>query len=378
MYKYSRYISSHILPWLNKGKVILIYGARQVGKTTLSKKIIEQNKSGIYLNCEQLVVKEVLESGNLESIWNVFQGNKLVVLDEAQKIRSIGETLKLIHDTYPDIQLIATGSSSFDLSAHVKEPLTGRNIKFIVFPLSISEIAQNYNVIQLKEKAEQLLRFGSYPDIIDRPEQEKKILLEELASDYLFRDVLSFENLKYPDLLIKLLKAIALQLGSEVSERELSNLLNVNIATIQRYLSLLEKSFVIFKLTAFSRNLRNEIATSQKYYFFDLGIRNSLLHNFAPLDVRTDTGALWENFCILERMKLNQERSQKVNYYFWRTYDQKEIDLIEEYDGKLSAFEFKWNDKKKVKAPKVFMDAYPMARFSVITPDKLMGWGKIL
>ncbi len=377
MYKYNRYICSHITPWLYKGKVILLYGARQVGKTTISKRIIEQNGSGIYLNCEQLAVKEILESGNLENIINIFQGSKLVILDEAQKIISIGETLKLIHDTYPEIQLIATGSSSFDLSAHVKEALTGRNIKFVLFPLSISELSQNYNPIQLKEKTEQLLRFGAYPDIIDRPEQEKIILLEELASDYLFRDVLSFERLKYPDLLIKLLKAIALQLGNEVSERELSNLLHVNIATIQRYLNLLEKSFVIFRLTAFSRNLRNEIATSQKYYFFDLGIRNSLLHNFAPLDSRNDHGPLWENFCILERMKLNQERQKKVNYYFWRTYDQKEIDLIEENDGKLTAFEFKWSDRKKTKVPKLFIETYENATFDVISPDKIISWNKL-
>lgn len=377
MGNYNRYICAQITPWLFKGKVILIYGARQVGKTTISKKIIADNGSGIYLNCEQRVVKEIIESGNLENIINIFQGNKLVILDEAQKISSIGEILKIIHDTYPEIQLIATGSSSFDLSAHVKEALTGRNIKFILFPLSISELAQNYSVVQLKEKTEQLLRFGSYPDIIDRPENEKITLLEELASDYLFKDVLSFERLKYPDLLIKLLKAIALQLGNEVSERELSSLLNVNIATIQRYLNLLEKSFVIFRLSTFSRNLRNEIATSQKYYFFDLGIRNSLLHNFTPMDSRTDQGGLWENFCILERMKHNQEQQKKTNYYFWRTYDQKEIDLIEESDGKLAAFEFKWSTRKKTKIPKLFIETYPNTSFEVISPENLIQWKNV-
>jgi len=374
MNTYDRYIEKHILPWLHKGKVILLYGARQVGKTTISKKIVN-NHQGLYLNCEHFVVKEILESKNLSNILNIFSNNKLIVLDEAQKIISIGEVLKLIHDTHPEIQLIATGSSSFDLSAHVKEPLTGRNVKFVVFPLSLTELSKKHSVIEVRENLEQLLRFGSYPDIVDRLEVEKQQLLEELAGDYLFRDVLAFERLKHPDLLLKLLKALALQLGSEVSERELSVLLGVNIATIQRYLNLLEKSFVIFRLGAFSRNLRKEIATAQKYYFFDLGIRNSLLHNFTPIDSRTDIGALWENFCILERMKLNQEKHQKVNYYFWRTYDQKEIDLIEESGGKIQAYEFKWNSKKKSKVPKLFMETYPGTMYQSIAPEGVLGWG---
>jgi hypothetical protein len=274
----------------------------------------------------------------------------------------------LLIDTYPEIQYIATGSSSFNLLSELSEPLTGRNIKFIMYPLALSELSARYDLFQLDEKIPELLRFGSYPDIVDRSENEKILLLESLTSDYLFRDVLSFENVRKSDLVVSLLKAIALQAGHEVSFRELSGMLKISVDTVQKYLQLFEKSFVLFSLPSFSRNLRKEIATSRKYFFYDLGIRNSLINNFNPPEIRSDTGQLWENFCLMDRIKYNQALGRMVNYYFWRTYDQKEIDLIEETEGKLTAFEFKWKPQK-IKTPADFLVAYPGSEFKVINKE---------
>jgi len=369
MEKLTRYLINLISPWLFKGKVIIILGARQVGKTTVSKALINNVGDGLYVNCERPVVKELLEQMNVENIMSFVGKAKLVVFDEAQKISNIGAVLKLLVDTYPEIQWIATGSSSFDLSNQVNEPLTGRNKKFLMFPLWLGELEEAENRLVLNEKLESILRFGLYPDIYLRPENEKLPLLEELAGDYLYRDVLELQTIKNSSLLRNLLKALALQLGSEVSLRELSVLLGVSIETIQRYLLLLEQSFVIFKLGSFSRNLRSELNKSNKFYFYDLGIRNSLINNFNPMALRTDQGALWENFCIVERMKMHAAKGKTVNMYFWRTYDQKEIDLIEEYDGILHAIEFKWNPKKYVTVPKLFSSNYPNHDFTLIHPQ---------
>jgi uncharacterized protein len=367
--EFKRSVYDQIKTWLFQEKVIILYGARQVGKTTLSKAILQDFSESSYLNCERLAIKELLESGNLERIKDFFENSELVVLDEAQKISNIGLTLKLIHDTYPEIQLIATGSSSFELSDELSEPLTGRNIKFILYPLSLSELEPYTDRVQMDEKLHEYLRYGTYPEIVQRPENQKAVILDEITSDYLFRDVLKFENLKRPEILMKLLKALALQLGNEVSFRELSNLLKVSSETIQRYIELLEKSFVLFRLPSFSRNLRNELSRSHKYYFHDLGIRNSLIQNFLPLNSRNDTGSLWENFCIIERIKSNQKNLKRSNLYFWRTYQQKEIDLIEEESGNIEAFEFKWNPLAKAKNPEEFLRTYPGSKFSVITPQ---------
>jgi predicted AAA+ superfamily ATPase len=312
----------------------------------------------------------MMRSSNPERIRSEIGEAKLVVFDEAQKVPEIGQILKLLIDIYPEVQYIATGSSSFELSDKLSEPLTGRNIKFIMYPLSVYELAEKYDRIQLKEKIEELLVFGSYPDIVSRPLTQKPALLDELAGDYLFRDVLRFDNIRRPDILVNLLKAIALQLGNKVSFRELSNLLKVSVETIQRYLRLLEQSFVLFSLNSFSRNMRNELARSKKYYFYDTGIRNSLIQNYLFPENRTDTGALWENYCITEKLKYNQAYDRMANIYFWRTYQQKEIDLIEDTGGKLSAYEFKWR-KSHVPAPKDFLKNYPEATYEVITPDNL-------
>jgi uncharacterized protein len=365
---YIRFQKEKIVSWLFQGKVIIVYGSRQVGKTTLVKEIIEETPGSVYFNCERQNIKAILESGNLESIRNHFGQNKLVVFDEAQNIKGIGALLKLLTDTWPEIQLIATGSSSFNLISELSEPPSGRNVKFLLFPLALSELKQNNTVVELDEKLESYLRFGMYPGIVGRDNDKKMTLLYELTSDYLYRDVLMFENLKSPELLTQILKALALQLGNEVSYRELSNLLKVSVAMIQKYIQVLERSFIIYSLTSFSRNLRNELTRSHKYYFYDLGIRNSLLQNFNLLENRNDTGFLWENFCIIERLKNNQRQDLRKNIYFWRTYQQQEIDLIEESGGSLSAYEFKWNPGTKTKLPDTFNKSYPGSTFKVINP----------
>jgi predicted AAA+ superfamily ATPase len=364
--KYQRTLQAKITEWLFQGKVIILYGPRQVGKTTLANEIITEQSGALYLNCERQQVWELLNSGNQDRIRQYLGDTKIVVFDEAQKIPQIGSLLKLLIDTYPEIQYLATGSSSFDLSNALSEPLTGRNVKFIMYPVSLIELSPHFNRFQKDEMLENLLLFGSYPDIIDRPESQKRKLLDELTSDYLFRDVLRFENIRRSDILVNLLKAIALQTGNEVSMRELSNLLKVAVETVQRYLLLLEQSFVLFSLPSFSRNLRNEISKGRKYYFYDLGIRNNLLQNFTPLSSRNDTVQLWENFCIIERIKKNQAKDRRVNMYFWRTYQQQEIDLIEEHEGVLDTFEFKWKSRPGQKIPSGFRNAYPQSTYQII------------
>ena len=362
---YKRSIYPRMEKWLFQGKVLILYGPRQVGKTTLVKQIMEHYPGSYYLNCERPAVKDLLASIHTENILRTAGDARIIIFDEAQKIRNIGETLKLLIDTHPERQYIATGSSSFQLVSKVSEPLTGRNVKFFLFPLSLQELSQQYDLLKLKEKLPDFLRFGTYPDIVDRPVEEQITLLDELSSDYLFRDVLQYENIKHSETIVKLLKAIALQTGHEVSFRELGLLTGLSVETVQKYIQLLERSFVLFPLPSFSRNLRNEIARSRKYYFYDLGIRNSIIQNYALLENRTDKGALWENFCTVNRMQLHANAGRKTNFYFWRTYQQKEIDLIEEYGGKLNALEFKFSNRK-VKPPVQFLKTYPEATFQVV------------
>jgi len=364
-----RDIQVHIQKNLFKGKVIIIYGARRVGKTTLAKQILKEYPESKYINCELLQHKTALETTNSEKLKDIIGTHRLVVLDEAQSIRNIGLVLKIIADTFPGTQIIATGSSSFDLATEISEPLTGRMRKYTLYPFSHNEIARVYSLADLKAKMDGFLRFGLYPEVYDKNEDDSIEELNELASNYLYKDVLQYQNIKKPNLIIDLLRALALQLGSEVSLHELAKLLKQNSHTVLRYIELLEKSFVIFRLRAFSRNLRNEISKTQKIYFFDLGIRNSLIQNFNPIAIRNDTGGLWENFCILERMKYLENNRKFVNTYFWRTYSQQEIDYIEEYGGMLHAYEFKYATAKKVTIPKAFSSSYPDHLFTLITPD---------
>lgn len=354
-----RLLENTIKKRLFKGKIIIVYGARQVGKTTLVKKMLKDYLGqGRYLNCELLSVQNALSEPEAEKL-KAYLGNfSLIVLDEAQNIPDIGKILKILTDTFPKMQIIATGSSSFDLAQKISEPLTGRTFTFILYPLSLREIGKTIDLIQVDSRLENFLRFGSYPEIFFLDESSAKERLNEIASKYLYKDILSFEGLKKSSLIKNLLQALALQIGQEVSYSELANQLGVNRLTIQKYIDILEQSFVLFKLNAFSRNLRKEISKSIKVYFYDLGIRNSLIENYNRLEIRDDAGALWENFCIIERKKNNDASLKFVNSYFWRTYDQKEIDYIEEAGGKIVGFEFKLKDKKHYRPPKDFTREY--------------------
>lgn len=371
---FHRTLLDKIIPWLFQGKVIILYGPRQVGKTTLVKGIIEKYPDSLYMNCERQPVWDLLSGSNVEKIKEYIGEARMVIFDEAQKVPRVGQILKLLIDTYPGIQYIATGSSSFELANELAEPLTGRNVKFIMYPVSLTELSRSFERFRIDEMIDGLIRFGSYPDIAGRQESQKITLLDELTSDYLFGDVLRFENIRRPEILVNLLRAIALQVGNEVSLRELSNLLKVAVDTVQRYIHLLEQSFVLFSLPSFSRNLRNEISRGKKIYFFDTGIRNSLLQNFSIPVNRTDIGPLWENFCIIERIKFNQASGRKVNLYFWRTYQQKEIDLLEESEGRFEAFEIKWSGRLKIKPPSDFLKTYPDTNFNLINRENYQSY----
>jgi predicted AAA+ superfamily ATPase len=299
-----------------------------------------------------------------------FVGQKrLIVLDEAQHIPQIGLILKVLVDTFPDTQFVATRSSSFELSNKISEPLTGRSRQFLLLPFSLEEIHQTEDLIAIKSSLSNYLRFGLYPQVFLADGDEKNEELMDITSNYLYKDIFQLESLKKPETLQKLLKAIALQIGSEASLNELAQVSGTNVHTVSRYLDLLEKAFVIFRLPAFSKNLRKEINKSQKIYFYDVGIRNLIIRNFNRAEVRLDMGGLWENFCIAERIKYNQNHRRFANMYFWRTYDQQEIDYIEEIDGILNCFEFKYSPIAKAKFPKIFKETYPEAKFKVITPE---------
>lgn len=363
-----RVYTEQIESWLYKKKVLILYGARQVGKTTLLKVLQEKHDEMLILSSENPTVKTALESKNLSRIKLLFGNAKIVALDEAQKIENIGEVLKYLHDLNLGVQLIATGSSSFDLSNKITEPLTGRNIKFTIYPYSLNELIQHHSGLWVVENLERLLIFGQYPEIVDAPMPDVPPLLKNLASDYLFQDILQLENLRNSNILFKLLTALALQLGGEVSYNDVAQTVGVSVPTVEKYIDLLEKNFIIYSLQSFSRNLRNELKKSKKVYFYDLGIRNAVLANFAPLTSRNDVGGLWENFCINERKKFHVENQSVVNLYFWRTYDQAEIDLVEESNGVLTIFEFKYNAKKgKARFPISFLESYDIHDKRVIT-----------
>ena len=354
-----RAIEEKIKKRLFQGKVIILYGARQVGKTTTVKKILKDyGEDGAYFNCEVQSVRKGLEAVEPERIRAFLGEKKLVVLDEAQKIPQIGLILKVLCDAYPEMQIIATGSSSFELADEVSEPLTGRNFTLTLYPLSMKEIADGGGFAEADARLEQLLRFGSYPEVFLLSEEKAMERLDELASDYLYKDVLRFDRMRKSDLIRSLLELVALQLGQEVSYDELAQKLGVNRLTILRYLDILEKSFVLFRLRAFSRNKRLEITKSVKIYFYDLGLRNSIVRNYNPTTLRMDKGALWENFCIVERMKANVETDRRPNIYFWRTYTKKEIDYVEELAGKIVGYEFKWSGRKSFAPPKEFIEGY--------------------
>jgi uncharacterized protein len=369
---YSRAIEENILNHLNKPEVIVLLGARQTGKSTLLEILSSKTESFKILNCENTAVYNTLAGNNINNIIDLFDSNTYIAFDEAQTVPEIGKLLKLLFDDKSiTAKFIATGSSSLDLSNKTGEPLTGRNINYKLFPFSIAEISFTKGWLHILENYKELLIYGSYPGVVDLNREEKREKLLSLTSDYLFKDIFKFEQLRNPELLRKLLKAIALQIGSQVSLHELSNLLGIAKQTVERYLDLLEKSYVIFKLGSYSSNLRNEIKKSHKYYFYDTGIRNAIINNFANIDDRTDNGAIWENFCVSEIIKSDNNSRKFSNFYFWRTYDGAEIDLIQERDGEINAYEFKWNLKRKPSLPKSFKNAYNVKIYQTISPQEI-------
>ena len=357
----ARHLEAQIEKYLFRGRVIVLYGARRVGKTTLVKHLLTQHtdRRTRYLNCDLLSVRTGLQVEEATALKAFLGEQDLVVLDEAQQIENIGRILKILADEFPTMQVIATGSSSFGLGYQTAEPLTGRMHRFVLYPLSLAELAGDQGYSAVEPRLDFLLRFGSYPTLIALSEEEARATLDELVSNYLYRDALAFVGLRKSTVLVKLLELLARQLGQEVSYPELGQALGIDRRTVVNYIDLLEQCFILFRLGAFSRNLRKEVAKSVKVYFYDLGVRNGIIQNFAPLHLRNDAGALWENFCIVERLKLLRNRQQFVNQYFWRTYDHKEIDYLEEADGVLSGYEFKWSPTAKVKEPTDFLQTYP-------------------
>lgn len=367
-----RKLSKVIKEQLFRGKAIILVGSRQVGKTTLLGELVRQSDKRILsLNCDEPEVQTMLTDTNVAKLRTIIGNNELVVIDEAQKVNNIGLTLKLIVDNIKDVQVVATGSSAFELRNQLNEPLTGRKFEYQMFPISSGEIIDTYGLLEEKRTLENRLVYGSYPDIIMHPEEARRYLTE-LTQSYLYKDVLSLDSLRKPQLLDKLLQALAFQVGSEVSTNELARTLQTDSKTIDKYLDLLEKCYVIFRLGGLSRNLRTELKRAKKIYFYDNGVRNAVIQQFAPVALRNDMGALWENFFITERKKRNHYSGHYCNSYFWRTTLQQEIDLIEESDGAMTAFEMKWNPTKKVLFSKSFTEAYNVKETIVISPDNYL------
>ena len=345
-------------------------GARQVGKTTLIKEMFENSPDMIWLNGDELDVQNLFENISSTRMKNYFGSKKYVVIDEAQRVKDIGIKLKLITDNMPEIQLIATGSSSFDLANKVNEPLTGRKWEYKMYPLSFGEMVLHNGLLDEKRLVPHRLIYGYYPEVVSNPGEEKTIL-KQLSDSYLYKDILMWEQIKKTEKLLKLLQAIAFQIGSQVSYSELGQICELDNKTVEKYIILLEQCFVIFRLGSFSRNLRNELKHSKKIYFYDNGIRNAIIADFSVAENRQDIGALWENFIIAERKKKTDYDMLWKNSWFWRTKAQKEIDYIEEGDGIIDAYEFKWNSKTKCKAPKQFLESYKNSTFNIITPDNM-------
>lgn len=360
---------------LFKGKIIVVYGARQVGKTTLVKKILLDlpDLTSRYINCDEADYQRMLfEAETSTQLKAIIGDSKLVVIDEAQRIKNIGLKLKLLVDNFPDQQIIATGSSSFELADEVAEPLTGRSVNFWLYPLSLSEIRPLFEEVEIKRRLENFLVYGNYPAVFEAGSlEEKKVIISSIAANYLYKDILRFQKLKNADIVRKLLEALALQIGNEVSYNELSSLVGVSKKTIASYIEILEKAFIIFRLRPFSRNLRKELGKLRKIYFCDLGVRNILINNLNPLSLRSDIGQLWENFVVAEKMKKIYYPGNLNKFYFWRTYDKAEVDLVEDKEGKLFGYEIKWKEAHR-SAPKSWQKTYPQASWQVINSDNFL------
>lgn len=371
----SRLLQKTIESRLFAGKAIIVIGARQVGKSTLFKLILEkQDYKALQLNCDEPEVRNMLSNINTAELRLLIADNRIVVIDEAQRVENIGMTLKLITDNFPEVQLLVTGSSSFELQDKLNEPLTGRKYEYHLYPISTAELMASNGLLGVKQTLEQRLVYGSYPDILNHADDAKELLMN-LAGSYLYKDLLTLESVRRPVLLGKLLTALALQVCSEVSYNELAQTVGTDNKTIEKYIDLLEKCYIVFRLNSFNRNLRTELKKSKKIYFFDNGIRNAILQNFAPLSLRQDAGALWENFIISERIKRNHYLGRYVNSYFWRTTQQQEIDYVEECDGQFSIFEMKWNPRRaNTQFPSSFLTAYDVKEKAVVTPENWIEW----
>lgn len=358
--------------FLKKNKAVVLYGPRRIGKTTILEKLYEEvSGEKEFLNCDFLDDQDRLQA-NRSSLNSLVSNLDYLFVDEAQNVEDIGTVLKLLHDNYPELKIIATGSSSFDLNKKLGEPLTGRKEQFLLYPISFAE--QNPNVKNSKTIIEHSLVYGSYPEILNISNKEEKInYLKQLVADYLLRDLFRQADVNRTKL-YNMLRLLALQVGSEVSLNEIATSVQLDVKTVAKYISYLEEAFVIVRLGGFSRNLRKEIAKTQKYYFFDLGIRNAIIQGFKPLSVRSDLGNIWENFLIIERIKKQSYARKHSQFYFWRTYDQKEIDLVEEQGPSLLAFEFKYSEQKKVKEPALWKKTYPEASFECVSPKNIFSF----
>lgn len=366
-----RILEEQITSLLSNGKAIIIMGARQVGKSTLLETIFRHRDSVLWMTGDDLDIQELFSQMTSTRLKALLGNTKTLIIDEAQRIPDIGLRLKLITDQIKDVQVVATGSSSFELASKVNESMAGRKREFRMFPMSFSEMVSHTNLLEELRLIPHRLVFGYYPEVVSNPGHES-VILKELSDSFLYKDILSLENINKPEKIVRLLKALAFQIGSQVSYNEIGQLVGLDTKTVERYIDILEKSYIIFRLGTFSRNLRNELKASRKIYFWDLGIRNYLIGNLSQVENRTDVGALWENYVITERLKRNYYLGSIAQYWFWRTIQQKEIDYLEEENGQLHAYEFKWNDKKSnVRIPESFAKTYPDASFQVITPKNV-------
>lgn len=362
-----------------KGKAIVLIGARQVGKSTLFRQILNRLKQPIArqvltLDCDDPEIRTMLENANLNELRLLVGNNRIIMVDEAQRVKGIGMTMKMLTDHFPEVQLMATGSSSFLLQGQLNEPFTGRKYEYYLYPLSTQELYGDGGLMRVRQTLETRLVYGSYPDVLNNAGNMREILMN-LSGSYLYQDLLSMESVRKPVILEKLLLALALQVGSEVSYNELAQTVGTDSKTIEKYIDLLEKCYIVFRLSALSRNVRTELKKGKKIYFYDNGIRNALIQNLNPLSVRQDAGALWENFFISERKKYNHYNGRYVNSYFWRTTQQQEIDYIEESDGAFTAFEMKWNPRRaNTQLPSAFLNAYNVSDKVIVTPDSYLEW----
>jgi uncharacterized protein len=365
---------------LDGRKIIIVYGPRQVGKTTVVNRILETfSLKKLAINADERKYADALSSRDLNVLKRLVAGYDLLFVDEAQRVSDIGVNLKILHDNFPDLKIVVTGSSSFDLANKIKEPLTGRTITYNLYPISINELSSLHNDFELVDRLEEFMVYGMYPELLNIENSQDKVeYLKELTTSYLYKDVLDLRSIKHSKRIHDLLSLVAFQAGSQVSVAELGRALSISKDTIDSYIQLLEKAFVLFRLSGYSRNLRKEVTKMDKIYFYDTGVRNTIIDNLKPLRYRDDHGKLWENFLIVERKKLLSNSRQSVNDYFWRTYTGAEIDYVEERQGRPDGFEFKFGGRMK-KCPRSWRETYPGSSFTCVNRENFLDFalGKI-